>query len=335
MGGRALKQIKTNRKSTEDFIKIYGELSKIIVEHLSNEIHLVKYYHTKESHGDMDILLKISDIKDYEKINEFINNIIKPCEVLKNDIVYSFNYFDFQIDFILINESLWETAITYFDYDCLGNVMGKTYHKFNLSYGWNGLYYKFRNFNGRLCDNILISRDPRKIFQFCDYDYDRYLLGFDYIEEIFDYIQKSKYFNADIFKMENLKGIDKKRNNKRNSYHSFLNYIETHKHQNNHEFNKDKDIYLPMIDNFFPEAKFMDKLHNFNIIDKENKILSQKFNGDIVMSWLPNLMGKELGCVMSKFKDALGDDYKTFILNSTYNQIHDCFMNIHKKIFEV
>lgn len=331
MGGNALKQVKTVRKSTEDFLRIYKEISNIVQYHLSNEFFLIKSYHTKESHGDMDILLKVNNTEDRIKIHNFISNIIKPIEIFKNGNVYSFNYFDFQIDFILIDDDSWNTAINYMNYDPLGNCIGKTYHKFNLSYGWNGLYYKFRNFNGRLAENILISKDPRKIFEFGDYDYDRYLDGFDYIEEIFQFVMRSKYFDNEMFKFENLKHIDKKRNRKRGSYHEFLKFLEENNVNCRYNFHKDKDLYLPMIDGFFPEARLIEKLKELEVHDKQNKILSQKFNGDIVMSWIPNLMGKELGAAITKFRTALGDDYKEFILSSTYSQIHNRFMELYEE----
>jgi len=57
--------------------------------------------------------------------------------------------------------------------------------------------------------------------------------------------------------------------------------------------------------------------------------LSQKFNGDIVMAWLPKLKGKELGAAMTKFKDALGDEYREFVLGSDYSEIHDYFMEVY------
>jgi hypothetical protein len=49
------------------------------------------------------------------------------------------------------------------------------------------------------------------------------------------------------------------------------------------------------------------------------------------MSWLPNLMGKELGHAMTKFRDSLGEDYDEFILNSNYNVIRERFMNAYNE----
>ena len=332
MGGKALNKygITTERKSTEDFLRIANDIQEKIGNDLRLFCNVVKCYHTKESHGDLDLLVRIEPMT---RINwrDYIELAFKPKAIHNNGGVYSFDYDNFQIDIIPVKESKWETAKTYYSYDPLGNIMGKTYHKFNLSYGWDGLYYKFRNFNGNLAENILITNDPRKIFEFGDYDYDRYLDGFDYIEEIFQFVMRSRYFDNEMFKMENLKHIDKKRNRKRGSYHLFLKYLEDNNIERRYPFHKDKDLYLPMIDSFFPEADLMGRLYELAAIDRENKMLSQKFNGDMVMSWIPNLQGKELGAAITKFRNELGDDYRKFILHSTYNQIHNRFMEIYNE----
>ena len=235
---------------------------------------------------------------------------------------------NFQIDFIPIRESNWEIAQTYYSYDPLGNIMGKTYHKFNLSYGWEGMYYKFRNFNGRNSSNILISKDPRKIFDFGGYNYDRYLLGFENLEEIFAFVIDCKYFDSNIFQMENLKHIDRKRNRKRKSYHVFLNYLKENGIATQFTFNRDKSLYIPMINEFFPEADLITKLDLLKEKNDINKALSEKFNGNIIMTWT-NLSGKELGNAIRKFKQALGDGYNDFILNNDENTIREYFISIN------
>ena len=63
--------------------------------------------------------------------------------------------------------------------------------------------------------------------------------------------------------------------------------------------------------------------------NRVDKLLSQKFNGDMVMSWLPKLMGKELGAAMNKFKNELGDEYREFILNSDFITIRNRFIEIY------
>lgn len=340
MGGKALNKygVFTERKNTKEFLRIGREIQNRITKDLSVDTEIVTCYHTKPDHGDLDLLIKI-DEKFYNSginLKYYISNTFVPRAIHNNGGVYSFDYENFQIDLIPVKQSKWETAKTYYSYDPLGNIMGKTFHKFGLSYGWDGLFYKFRNFNGRNSQDILISTDASKIFKFGGYDYERYLQGFETIEEIFEFTINGKFFDAEIFQMENLKTIDKKRNRKRGSYHLFLKYLKDNNIKTTYSFNKDKTHYLPMIENYFPEANFMEKLSKLQKLDTLNKILSQKFNGDIIMSWLPNLQGKELGNAIRKFKESFNDynDYKEFILNGSFNEIKDRFMKIYNNEIE-
>lgn len=330
MGGKALNKygIYTDRKNTEEFKRIGKEIQRNVEDRYPVTTAIVTCYHTKSDHGDLDLLLKID-----EGINinwkAYIQEEFNPRAIHNNGGVYSFDYQNFQIDFIPVRGEKWETANTYYSYDPLGNIMGKTFHKFGLSYGWDGLFYKFRNFNGRLSQNILLSNDAKRIFNFGGYDYDRYLKGFETLEDILKFAIDSKYFDTQIFQMDNLKSIDKKRNRKRGSYHVFLKYLKDNDINITYPFDKNKDNYLEWIDLNFPEAKLMEQLSVLEAKDKENKVLSQKFNGDIVMTWLPDLKGKELGHVIGNFKKSFEseEDYRVFILNAKFDIIRERFMD--------
>lgn len=333
MGGKALNKygVFTERKNTDEFLRIGRELQEKVGFDLGVRSAIVTCYRTKADHGDLDLLLKMEEPRNPFGFSwkDYIQKAFKPLAINCNGGVYSFDYQGFQVDFIPIPEAKWETALIYFSYDPLGNIMGKTYHKFGLSYGWEGLFYKFRNFNGSNSQNILLSNDARKIFEFGGYDYDRYLKGFDTLEEIFGFCIDSKFFDAEMFQMENLKSLDKKRNRKRGSYHLFLNYLKDNGINTKYAFNEDKEYYVQFVDVFFPEVQIKEQLEVLRKADALKKIISQKFNGDIVMTWLPNLQGKELGAAMSNFKSALGDNYDEFVLNSDYETIHNYFMKIY------
>lgn len=335
MGGKALNKygITTERKNTEEFRRIGREIQERITFGFGFyvETEIVTCYHQKPDHGDLDLLIKIDSNFHNAKIDlrKYISMAFNPQVIHNNGGVYSFDYQNFQIDFIPVKESKWETAKTYYSYDPLGNIMGKTFHKFGLSYGWDGLFYKFRNFNGRNSQNILLSNDARRIFKFGDYDYDRYLQGFETLEDILKFTINCKYFDSEIFQMNNLKSIDKKRNRKRVSYHVFLKYLEDNNIDTRYPFHKDKELYLPMIDEAFPESDLLGQLYELKMKDTQSKIMSQKFNGDLVMTWLPNLQGKQLGHAMSNFKDYLGDGYDIFILTASFNEIKDAFMDTY------
>jgi hypothetical protein len=336
MGGKALNKygVFTERKNTDEFLRL-GESVQETLQHyflrehrVQLETHVVSCYRTKADHGDLDLLVKITpDMNiDYRKV---IDLMFLPKAINANGGVYSFDFYGFQIDFIPIPESKWESAKIYYSYDPLGNIMGKTYHKFNLSYGWEGLFYKYRNAHGTNSSNILLTNDARRIFDFGGYDYDRYLNGFDTLEEIFKFCIDSKYFDAEMFKMENLKSIDKKRNRKRGSYHLFLNYIKDNDITTRYEFKEDKDWYLLDIDSAFPEAELLYKLHDLVVKEEFEAALTLKFNGELVMEWLPDLKGKELGQAIGKFKAELGEDYEGIITDLSAENIKDLFLKIY------
>jgi hypothetical protein len=328
MGGHALKNTYIERKNTEEFLIIGKEIQDKILNDLFLETAIVKCYRAKTTHGDLDLLIKIiPNLNINWRI--YIQTVFNPNEIVKNDKVYSFNYKDFQIDFILINEKSWITAQTYYNFDCVGNIMGKTFHKFGCSYGWEGLYYKYRNYRGTNSANILLTNDVRKIFEFGGYNYDRYLLGFDTLVDIFAFTINSKYFDTEMFQMENLKSIDKKRNRKRKSYHIFLEYLKENNINTKYPFEEDKNFYIADIDAAFPEVDLLQQLHDLQVKDEFNQALAEKFNGNIVMQWIPELQGRELGTAIGQFKAKLGDDYNWMITDLPISDIRDLFMKMY------
>ena len=337
MGGKALQPygVHTERKTTKEFERIALTIQNQMVRDLEATTVVVKCYHSKETHGDLDILIKVDRALHERNVNfrKYIEDVFNPNAIHTNGGVISFDYEKFQVDFIPMKESNWEIAQVYYSYDPLGNAMGKTFHKMNLSYGWDGLKYKYRNFNGRNSHDITISKDPRKIFEFGGYDYDRYLEGFDTIEEIFDFIIAGKHFNGDIFKMENLKHIDKKRNRKRKSYHEFLKYVEEKGVDKKFEFHPDKKVYLPIIGFNFPEADLDNKLKRLDERNEINRQLHEKLNGRLIMEWIPGLEGKELGNVIREYKASLGDKFEDIILIFTPENVKLHFISFYENIY--
>ena len=332
MGGNALRKygIETDRATTEQLNSIFNRMKTDYGMSFGVEIYAPKCYHEKETHGDLDVLIPKNE---FINIKEYITQHYNPRAIYHNSNVYSFDYNNIQVDFILINSDYIEAALTYFSNDPVGNLMGKTYHKFNLSYGWDGLKYKFRSEDGYLVKSIMVSTDIRKIFEFGGFDYDRFLEGFNTKKEIYDFIINGKYFNYKTFLFENLAYKDKKRNRKRQSYNEFLAYVNDNSLQfANHEFHKDKMLYLPSIIEHFPEANLQEQFDELEARMKKEKMIKIKFNGDMVMSWLPELKtGKEIGHVIRNFKDTLGEEYADFIIKSSFMQIHNKFMEIYNE----
>lgn len=334
MGGKALalQGVQTRRYNTGEFLQLADELIPRIKLLFNTDVHLVEYYHTKESHGDMDLL--VLNTGNLGNIRDKIQKEFNPTAINCNGNCTSFDYKELQIDIISQPAGNWETAKIFFGMDPSGNLFGKISHSLGLKYGFDGLKFIYR-YNGKRLGEITISKDNRKIFEFLGYDYDRYLQGFDTKQEIFDYVISSKYFNPVKFQMENLTGIDRKRNRKRQTYQEFLVYINSRTFDTPYKF-KSKLAYRKDIDAFFPEANFMAKLKEFRAKEKMRKIIASKFNGNLVMGWT-GLGGKELGKCLSDFANYIEVNYthfREFILKSKPEYIKETFDNWYVARFE-
>lgn len=333
MGGRALEKfgIKTERKSTKDFLRIANIIESKIQEDLNIETHVVKFYHEKETHGDLDLLVKI----DHNFYNKNINLKKWVEETFKSNGIYvsngpiSFDYENFQVDIIPIKESNWNFR-TWFDYDPSSNLVGKISHRFGCKYSWEGLKYNYRGDNGKVIKNIIISKDNDKILKWLGFDSDRYNLGFDKLEDIFEWVINSKYFSPELYDPENLSHIDRKRNQKRQTFQEFRNYISNISYEKTgYKFDRVKENYWNFIDESFPESNFLNEIKKCQEKERLINEIKEKFNGHIIMEIFPELQGKELGNVMTNFKDSF-QNWNEYVMTHTKEEIIENFKLFYK-----
>jgi len=327
MGGKALNRygVNTIRLSTHEFLKLAKYFQNKVENDLGVETHVVEFFREKETHGDLDLLIKINNPIN---IKEYVEKNIVTKALHNNGGVLSFEYNNFQVDFIPVKQQIWEAAKTFFDWDPTGNLMGKTAHKFGVKYGFDGLVLPIRNFDGRLSKNVQISTNMRKVFEFLGYDYDKYLRGFNTKEDIFKWVINSKYFDSEMFEMQNLNQIDRKRNRKRATYQEFLAYLKSNNISKSFNF-KNKEEYLEIIQEYFHEVGLKNKIEELNQLDNKRQQVSKKFNGNIIMNEHTWLKGKELGEVMNKFKSNF-NDFDEYVLNNNTEKImedFDSFLN--------
>ena len=305
MGGKALKNTKTERKTTDQFYDIANRLIPKLEEIFGTELYILKFYHEKPDHGDMDILLKV-DNKFYVKnlnIKNEIEKYLNPNQIIiVNDGTTTFDFEQFQIDLIPVAESVWESTKFWMDWDPSSNLCGKLAHKFGLKFSPSGTFYPYRGGSGRVMKDIIITKDFRKMMEFLGLDPERKYKGFETLEEIYDWIISSKYYNTELFLLENLTQSDRKRNKKRPTFNKFLEYVKDLPYTSEgYHFEKNKTKYLDLIDSSFPEVHFLEQINELKKKDEDNQKMREKFNGDLVMEWT-GLNGKELGSVIIEFK---------------------------------
>lgn len=294
MGGNALKNINVTRMNVKEFNETKDKVLAVLNE-LKLEATIPKFFKSKDSFGDVDVIIKTTNSTDYQRAVDRVNEVFKPKDFYRNGSVYSFDVDNHQVDLIFTPEKDYETSVNYLSYNDLFNLLGRLAHKLGLKLGHKGLLYVIRNGDYTLGEVELV-KDLKSIFKILDVDIDTYNKGFENADEIFEFVMKSKYFSNQIFAYENLNNINRVRNKKRVVYRDFLKYIRSRPKDG---LTVDKEVFVKELLEEFPEAKVkVQKLWDRLV---EQRAVKKIFNGDIVKE-LKNVEGPELGKWMIHFK---------------------------------
>jgi len=301
------------------------------------------YFSSKESFGDIDIIVSMEGFEsvssdEYGYISTYIEEIFKPNETFHNGNIWSFDYKEVQVDFIICSEEDFDSNRHYLAYNDLGNFIGRITQKMGLKYGQEGLWYN-HYFKKQKIGKIMISKDYPKIFEFLGFDYNRWLEGFETLEDVFEYVIANKQFDSNMFELQHLNKINRERNAKRKSYMSFLEYIHENHSDKKFFYESDKSIYTDRANKFFPDARMTEQIRELEYKHCKTLYIKSKFSGGVVMLRY-GLQGKELGNALRGFKDFINNkickvvkwrDYNEFILNEPTDIIYETFELFYKK----
>lgn len=305
MGGNALKNTETERKSAAE----YFALSKEVLVRLQTffpdaTFWVIDAYKNKPSFGDMDVIAVNMPAFDYKNV---LVELFNANEVVHNGTVWSFDYKKMQVDLLFTKEQDFEASTVYFAFNDLGNFMGRIAHKLGFKYGHNGLSYTFRSHTDHVFAEYNFKRSPREVFAFLGYDYDTFLKGFDELEDVFKYATETKYFNKDIYHLDNRGAVSRVRDKKRKSYNAFMTWLETAEGLTAYPWvslserggRKDTDVGMTTAFQMFPEFKAWYDETKVQVQKKQE--YTKLFNGDIVKE-VTNLAGEKLGELMKNIK---------------------------------
>jgi hypothetical protein len=328
MGGHALKSVETRRCSREEFDELANELVSILKNYFK-DVAIPLFFRNKDSFGDIDIICSVDSSFNMD-MRDFITQMFSPGEIFHNANCWSFDYKQIQIDLLTTSPEHFDSNCMYLSYNDLGNFIGRLAQCFGMKYGQEGLWYKHK-FKGQYIDEIPVSKDYYKIFDFLDLDYNRYLEGFNDLEDIFQFVYKSKYFVGARYQLDQLNKINRDRNLKRKSYMSFLDWIEKQPVKE-YEF-KTIEEYHDIINEAFPEASLIENIRRIEYKYCKSLYIKSKFNGGDIMKRF-GIEGKALGELIPKFKDFITyryseiypkNTFEEFILDSDKDVIFDEF----------
>ncbi len=336
MGGKLIQQefgLPEKRLSKAEYEDFSLRLQKTIADSgFQYKTAILQNFRDKESFGDLDILIEARSEVNYSKwLLETFG--VKP---FKNTSIYSLPVEGFQVDFILTPERNWDTTQWYF-YGETGNIEGRTFHKFGLKWGHEGLVYVVRDElfdptlqydSSHVSSEIVVSRDFKEVAEIGGFDYEWRKRGFDSRDELFQYAIDCKYFDREIFRFENLNHINRTRNRKRPVYAAFVEYLEQNEPPSKYTFDK-RSSYLPQWKERWP--KLADEIEKQREKFFITKAIKEKFNGRLVMEWLNISDGPTVGQVVQQTKkefpdllNAKAEDIEKYVKSIKLNENSVC-----------
>jgi len=326
MGGKAIKN--SIRFEGYKYEMIYSQIyNKLRDAGFKNRLSLTKCYREKESHGDMDIIVCDEGNRNIapEIIDVFFENsrFARSGNVHINGPCTSIRYEGHQVDFIITSPEDYDMTVAYYAWNDLSLLIGKIAQYAGFKYGSNGLRIKKVDSDGHVLVNHTITKDPMKALDFLGYDTERFIEGFDTLDDIYEYALSTPLACVNALLPESSNGRQRKRDSSRVNYNIFLDKL------------KNTDEFYDLIESY-PRLEWEDRLSaigdyfGFDKVDEIKSILKQKivdakmskeikekFNGKIVMDEL-GLTGKDLGIFMSDFNskfDTLADKHK-YVMNN-------------------
>ncbi len=316
MGGNALKNIETYRAGPQKYMNVYNQ----VICRLSNEYpdlvhYLPRQNRSKSDHGDIDIFLRSDTVPNLGP--EKIKSLFNPNEIYSNGGVYSFDLWQFQVDLVKQNHENWQCAKVFYDQSGLGNLSGKVARRMRFKWGFQGLRYMafYEDNRSVKLGEFVVSKNPRQVFKFLGFDFDRFLEGFETQEEMFDYVIQSENFSIDAFLPENLTADQRHRDTKRQSYHDFMNYLEENAPNKRMERPSHEEA-VEMAEEFFSECKLRDKISVAKEKYEKKQRANDIFNGNVLIDEF-GITGKSLGGAIDRLKDKYDSEeaYHSHILD--------------------
>lgn len=221
MGGNALGHFVRRHLAAEYHPKAY-EVSKILNGVFpARLLSAVKAYDTKESFGDLDIVMLSDDLPP-----NWIDRVLQAFgskHHQKNGNVLSAEFNGLQVDIITHSLDEYQFARRYYAYNDLGNLMGRTAYGMGLKLAHNGLFYRHKH--EQKDSDVFVTNDWSGALKILGFDAQRWYNGFHTLEDIFDFVRAGQYYTTRDFLLENRNHKAKTRDNKRASYMKFLDYI--------------------------------------------------------------------------------------------------------------
>lgn len=315
MGGSALK-LETRRIGQTEFNWLSMVIVNALRDELNTRIAAIQSYTSKPDFGDIDILVQRPDVD----LSAVIVKLFEPNEIVHNGDIYSFDYLDVQIDLIVVNANEFDFAHKYFNFNDLGNLIGRVAHRAGFKFGHRGLLYCMCN-GTHLLKELVVTQDFYRTLEFLGYDASRYSHGFNELTDIFEYVMSSPYYSPDIYQFAHRNHYARTRDRKRKTYNAFLKYIEGREPPGIQQ-SKDNLRCERLAVALYTFPQFDADLSSTLREHSQDIVYRSKFNGNIVGN-LTGLKGRDCGMFIAYLHERFGGpkSLKEFVVRSNQSDI--------------
>lgn len=298
-------------------------------------------YHKKSDHGDIDCLV-------WDGAGLRVENLIGPlsaaleCKsVEENPNGASFavpfgNNRWFQLDVQVVNgtKAEFEFCQRFHSYNDLGNLIGRVAASQGFKFGSKGLCVPVYH-EGAIVDEIKVTDDFSAAIEFLGFDPDWFDDGFETLDEIFDYVTESRYFEPKYYRLSNRSNRSRKRDLKRPAYMAFVDRVQkTWPEEFDHEYDdrgqrKYNKEHLVRAFQWFGSnlaARYDAAIEAY--IEQEWKC--QQFNKDII-ELTTGYGGQRLGQLIRSFVDEVGMPIRQLVLDVGPDQAFKTFVDFYRK----
>lgn len=298
MGGNAFE--KAERVTAQEYKNLCDDISWALRNIMGQYKHfcIPLSVREKDSHGDVDVLVVGSKI---EAALKQMKNAFLVEEQIDNpsghNLLVYFEGKRIQVDLNKVADDDFQYASIYFSWNDCGNLIGRIAHRQGLKHGHDGLWYVHRKGDHQLGE-ILLTKSYLDALIYLGFDVDEHDHGFDTFEQMFEWVKKSKHFEACAFPLEHRNHAARTRDAKRKTYNAFLRWLDFQ----GEYVESDKAAWLEIHKRHWPnlaaEIVRLDQEYELNTQYKE------RVNGIIVRE-MTGVDGKELGKLMNYVKRVL------------------------------
>lgn len=305
MGGHAFPEFRTRRLDQNGFMTVATAcMGRLEIRFPDNHFEPVVAYRNKETFGDLDIIWCGDPIAP-----EDMCKALKAIKFVKNGPVvsYALHLVDdeiFQVDLIHVDCKHLQSAASYFAFNDLGNLLGRIFHRAGFKLGHKGLLFVVREEgnSSHVLKEIEVTTSWKEALEFAGYDFNRWLEGFDELEDVFRYAVSIPLANRTIFRLDETNHQARVRDRKRLTYQKFLRWVNDPANgvPEKEEISK-SDLRIQWLARAFQQ--FPNFQRDYEVAQEQmqkSRAARDKFNGELVRQ-ITGLDGKELGAFMSDF----------------------------------